>query len=221
MKKEYWRPVVGFEGLYEVSNFGRVKSLPRNTTSGKILKLCNKRHNYKGVDLMKNGQHHNKQVHRLVAEAFIPNPSNLPCVNHKDENPQNNFVWINDDGSVNESKSNLEWCDQVYNNTYGTKIERMIQTCTNNGFYKKLTESNKAKGVYERMAKIRAITGVYERQKKPVIQYDKNTHSKINEFPSIQDAEQALGLPKSHISDCCKGKRKTAYGCIWRYKNEE
>ena len=125
MKKEYWKPVIGFEGLYEVSNFGRVKSLPRKNTKGRILKPRTTNCGYLQVDLCKCGKIYHKTVHRLVAEAFIDNPNNLPQVNHKDENKESNFVWVNDDGSVDESKSNLEYCDAKYNANYGSKNDKM------------------------------------------------------------------------------------------------
>ena len=113
MKKEYWKPVVGYEGLYEVSNWGRVKSLNYNHTGkGKILKQNQIKNGYKSVMLYKDGNGKNYLVHRLVAEAFLPNPNDYKEVNHKDENPQNNIV------------SNLEWCDRLYNVRYGTGIER-------------------------------------------------------------------------------------------------
>ena len=100
-------------GKYQISNLGRVKSLYviNNKTKSivhreKILKQSI-RTNYYGITLSKNGIHKNFTVHRLVAEAFIPNPDNLPEVNHKDENKLNNEV------------SNLEWCDKKYNMNYG------------------------------------------------------------------------------------------------------
>ena len=116
MKKEYWKPVIGFEGLYEVSNFGRVKSLKRGKEL--ILTPYTNRCGYLLVQLYKNGKYR-KQVHRLVAEAFLDNPNNLPCVNHKDENPQNNHV------------ENLEYCDHAYNDNYGTRNKRIAKTNTN------------------------------------------------------------------------------------------
>ena len=84
MKKEYWKPVVGYEGLYEVSNWGRVKSIPRNGTVkyARILKPVTNRYGYSYVILCKNGKVKSFLVHRLVAEAFIQNNDNLPCVNH-------------------------------------------------------------------------------------------------------------------------------------------
>ena len=121
MKKEYWKPVVGYEGLYEVSNWGRVKSLKRlvksprgyRTVCERTLKPTKDSHGYLCVSLHKEGKMKFVKIHRLVAEAFIDNPDNLPCVNHKDENPLNNVV------------SNLEWCTYSYNNSYGTRLERV------------------------------------------------------------------------------------------------
>lgn len=100
--KEIWKDVVGYEGLYQVSDKGQVKSLRRN----KILSPINNGKNYMAVILTKNGQNKYCKIHRLVVEAFIPNPNNLPQVNHKDENKQNNCV------------DNLEWCSVEYNNQY-------------------------------------------------------------------------------------------------------
>lgn len=111
-----WRPVVGYEGLYEVSNKGVVRSLDRTINNhpypGKVLAIKYLK-GYAAVHLC-DYQHRvkHKTIHRIVAEAFIPNPNNLPEVNHKDENQKNNSV------------ENLEWCTQIYNVRYGTGIER-------------------------------------------------------------------------------------------------
>ena len=110
MKKEYWKPVVGYEGLYEVSNLGRVKSLKFGKE--RILKPQKDTSGYLCVTLCKNNNQCQFKVHRLVAEAFIPNPNNLPQINHKDECKTNNIV------------SNLEWCDRKYNVNYGTRTEK-------------------------------------------------------------------------------------------------
>ena len=107
--EEIWKDKKDYEGHYQVSNFGRVKSIKFGK---EIILKQSIRHGYYYVGLLKNGKHKNYLVHRLVAEAFLENPDNLPQVNHKDENKQNNVV------------SNLEWCTHEYNNTYGTRIER-------------------------------------------------------------------------------------------------
>lgn len=111
-----WKDVVGYEGLYTVNEFGDVKSTPRNGTKngGKILNKCINSYGYVTANLTVKGKCKRVAVHRVVAEAFIPNPLNLPCVNHKDENKQNNHV------------ENLEWCTYKYNSNYGTGIERRI-----------------------------------------------------------------------------------------------
>ena len=121
---EIWRDIKGYEGLYQVSNLGNVKSLPRlliysdgqkHYYKEKILKPTNHSRGYLKVILCDNGIHKQFYVHRLVAEAFIPNPFNLPQVNHIDEDKTNNRV------------SNLEWCDSQYNNNYGTARKRMTE----------------------------------------------------------------------------------------------
>lgn len=118
---EVWKDIKEYEGLYQGSNLGRARSLDRWVKSksgsvrlckGKILKLCTDKYGYLKVGLCKNGKQKFHLVHRLVAEAFIPNPYNLPCINHKDECKTNNNV------------NNLEWCDNKYNNAYGTRTER-------------------------------------------------------------------------------------------------
>ena len=117
MKKEYWKPIKGYEGLYEVSNLGRVKSLKFGKE--RMLKVSKDKKGYLHVVLCKENILKTYYVHRLVAEAFIDNTDNLPCVNHKDENPQNNVV------------SNLEWCDAKYNLNYGTRNKRISEKMTN------------------------------------------------------------------------------------------
>ena len=115
---EEWRDIEGYEGLYQVSNLGRVKSLNCRGHKG-CIGILTPRFDGKGyemVALYKEGKARNTKVHRLVAQAFIPNPNNYPQVNHKDEDKTNNCV------------DNLEWCDTQYNNTYGTRIERMLKT---------------------------------------------------------------------------------------------
>lgn len=119
--REYWKPIEGYEGFYEVSNYGRIKSLidcngkPREL----ILKPCYNKLRYASVFLCKHGYMKRKQIHRIVAQAFIPNPLNYPIINHKDENPSNNKA------------DNLEWCTQKYNINYGNRNAKCLNSLKN------------------------------------------------------------------------------------------
>ena len=115
---EIWKDVVGYEGWYQVSDRGNVRSVDRvnhigSRYSGRILKPSLNTGGYLHVGLHKNGIKKTKLIHRSVAEAFIPNPENHPEVNHLDEVKENNNV------------SNLEWCTSEHNNNYGTRNERL------------------------------------------------------------------------------------------------
>lgn len=110
---EIWRDVPGWEGVYQISNKGRIKSFKVHP-SGKVMSLCNKTGDYIRLVLQKHGRNPKTVlVHRLVAQVFIPNPFNFPVVNHKDGNKQNNSV------------SNLEWCTNSYNVRHSMKIHPM------------------------------------------------------------------------------------------------
>lgn len=174
---ENWKDVAGYEGLYQISNLGHVRSLWFGKV--RILKLLDNGDGYLRVRLYRNEKARRLYVHRLVAEAFISNPLNLPVINHKDENPKNNAV------------DNLEWCTQKYNINYGTCRTKI---------------SAKLKGRY--------INGPLA---KAVLQYDKSGNL-IKEWPSTIEVQRQTGFAQSSISECCQGKRKSAYGYIWHYK---
>ena len=135
------RPVRGYENYYVVDQFGRVFGVDRKITvsdngrtyekpvAGKRMKQSLHTKGYKTVTLTKDGKCKTVFVHRLVAEAFIENPDNLPMVNHKGEDKTNNFV------------ENLEWCTASYNRTYGNAVERHAKTLRG----KKHTEEHKRK----------------------------------------------------------------------------
>lgn len=135
------KPVKGYEGYYEVDQFGRVFSVDRvisvedngrkydKPIAGKQMKQTMHDKGYKVVSLTKGGKTKNKFVHRLVAEAFLDNPDDLPMVNHKDEDKTNNFL------------ENLEWCTASYNRTYGKAVERHARTLRG----KKHTDEHKQK----------------------------------------------------------------------------
>ena len=119
--QEIWKDISGFEGFYEISSYGRVRSVK----SGKILSTskCGGCRGYLSVCLSKNGKRYGKLVHRLVAEAFIPAIEGLSEVNHKDEDKTNNRV------------DNLEFCDHKYNMNYGTRNIRSKDTHIKNGYW--------------------------------------------------------------------------------------
>lgn len=130
---EEWRNIEGYEGLYQVSNLGRVKSLERmcrnknglRVVKERIMKNSKNSQGYYEVRLTKNGVGKLHLVHRLVAHAFIPNKNNLQQVNHKDETRTNNCV------------ENLEWCTQIYNLSYGTRNRRIGVKNTNHPSFSK------------------------------------------------------------------------------------
>lgn len=110
--KEIWKPIKDFESLYEISTKGRVRSLCGRYGKNRIVKLGNGSRGYLNVCLCNKGKQTTRNVHRIVAETFLPNPENLPCVNHKDENRKNNNV------------DNLEWCSYYHNNVYGERLTK-------------------------------------------------------------------------------------------------
>jgi len=209
LENEIWRDIKGYEGLYQVSNLGRVKSLGRQHgflyKQDRIMKPFKTKFNYYKINLYKNGVKKNFFIHRLVALAFIPNPNNYPVINHKDENPSNNYV------------DNLEWCTVKYNSNYGTapirkglavskalKGRTLSEECR-----KKISEAHKG-NTYNK--------GKYNNSKsKPIIQLDLQGDF-IKEFPSARQIWRDFGFDYSRIHKACKGRVKTAYGYKWCYK---
>ena len=119
-ESEVWKDVVGFEGLYRVSDKGKVHSVARKDSigrkcGGRMLTPRYDKDGYLRVTLHKNGKHKTRFIHRLVAGAFVPNPNGYSEINHRDENKVNNYA------------NNLEWCTREYNNNYGTRSERSGQ----------------------------------------------------------------------------------------------
>lgn len=225
--EEIWKDIINYEGKYEVSNLGRVRSLSYNGTGEiKLLKQGTDKKGYKRVGLCKNGKTKHYYVHRLVAITFIPNPDDLSIVNHKDENPANNNV------------NNLEWCTSEYNNNYGTRNERASESHKgkhhseetkkkiskslrgeNSPFYgkhlskehkKKMSESHKGK-----------YKGKDSPNAKPILMYDREGNF-IRRFDSTADANEYFGKDRycSSIACCLTGRIKTAYGFIFKYENK-
>jgi len=188
MEQEIWKDIEGYEGIYQVSNLGRVRGLDRfvdlksgkkRFIKGRVLKpyLTGKNGcQYYVVDLTNSKTHF---VHRLVAETFIPNPNNLPEVNHKDEVKTNNFVFVNEDGTVDYDKSNLEWCTHAYNVRYS--IEKIRQN--------------------------------HHRTK--VLMINKVSNEVVKTYQMMKDVEKD-GMKKQCVSRAIRGVRKTYRGYIWK-----
>ena len=137
-----WKPIPNYENLYEVSNTGEIRSIKPRYKNKQILKACVGSRGYLVVTLCNKSTQKSYNVHRLVAKAFIPNPDNLPCINHKDENRTNNNV------------DNLEWCTYKYNNTYGNRLDKYI---SKRGKSVMCVETNK---VYRSTQEASKLTGV-------------------------------------------------------------
>lgn len=127
MGKEIWKPISGYEGLYEVSSHGRVSSLNSSVKVDNYIKVPQiNQKGYHRVELCVARRRKSHGIHRLVAQAFIPNPENKPEVNHKDENKSNNFI------------ENLEWMSHIENSNYGTRNRRVAEANTNGKMSKKV-----------------------------------------------------------------------------------
>ena len=245
---ELYAPIKGLDGLYEVSTWGNVRSLDRWITNkngtkqfykGRILKPVCGKDGYLRVHLFKDGKRTSFYVHRLVAKAFIPNPDNLPLVNHKDEVKDNNYPY------------NLEWCTDEYNKNYGTVIERMKKTLTNRKDMSKKVYQYDLEGNLIKewdstreagrnnfnasaisaccLGKVKTHKGYIWSYKsidnfdinnylsdKKIYQYDLNGNL-IKEWLNIKEASKNEYYYSS-ILKCCKGKAKTHKGYIWSYK---
>ena len=170
---------------YLIEKDGRIYSLKRN----KWLKSSPGSNGYYGIELANHEGRKRFSVHRLVAMTYIPNPNELPQVNHKDENKANNHV------------SNLEWCSAKYNMNYGIAAKT------------RHSKIDYKKEIYRENA-IR--NG--KKASLPVLQYNK-TGEFIKRFESIKEASRQTGANSSHISECCNGNRyKSVGGFIWKYE---
>lgn len=240
---EVWKDIVGYEDFYQVSNLGRVKSLDRIIPFGKFTKrvkgkmlsqpLCC---GYCEISLgrAKNGRRNKQKVHRLVAEAFIPNPNNYPIINHKNEVKTDNRV------------ENIEWCSYSYNLNYGTRKgwQRRIngvpicQYTKEGQFVKRYASIIEAaemnppadsSNIYHccnrETPSCVGYVWRYEGDKfgeyinkalSPVKQYDLDGKF-IQRYDSIKEASKSTGIISSGINNCCLGLSLSSGGFVWKY----
>jgi len=198
--KEEWKDIPKYEGLYQVSNLGRVRSIDRvvRTKSGKsknlkgiILSPQYYKNGYRFVTLSKDGNTKGFSIHRMVALSFIPNPENKPEVNHINENKNDNRA------------SNLEWMSVRENRNYGTRIERGVAHRDQSG------ENN---GMYGRK-------GSLNPNSRAILQFDLSGVF-IREYESISIATEMTSSNPSSISKVARGRIKYTNSFIWRYKYE-
>jgi DNA gyrase/topoisomerase IV subunit A len=196
MTQEIWKPIAGYEGIYEVSNCGNVRSVDRyknardNSKSfqkGKTMTPQTSHKGYRTIILHKDGKAHTFQVHRLVAMAFIPNSDNKPQVNHIDCNKKNNHV------------ENLEWVTQ----------EENMKHASENGIFSKFNE--------KQLAAVRRNQMIASEYKKRKVAQLSLCGEIIRCYESLTEAERVTGTDCSKISMCCKGKRKSSNGFKWKY----
>jgi hypothetical protein len=185
---EEWKEINGFEGKYWISNLGRVRGIKST------LKLKPKDTGYTQVNLYKSSKYITKLIHRLVAEAFIPNPDNLPQIDHIDGNRENNCV------------TNLRWCTPSENNRnpVTTHRKRVVNMGSNNPMYGKPSS-------------MRGVTKSNHFNSKKVIRCSISGDS-LEEYGSLIEAGEAVNASPSTISNCIAGRLKSCKGYLWRWK---
>lgn len=244
MTNEIWKDIKDYEGYYQISTFGRIKSLSREKimpngticfTKERILKpSCNKG-GYYSINLYKNGERINHFVHRLVAKTFIPNLNNLPEVNH-----------IKEFEKFNNCIENLEWCDKIYNNNYGTKKERQGNNNSKKVYQYNIegnlikvwiTAKEREEAGYSYWGVSGSCTGKsityngfiwsYEEKTKEdileLMKYKRKIIQKtldnkiIKIWNNLEEISKEFKISVSAISKCCLGKNKTSCGYKWEY----
>ena len=195
--EEIWRDVVGYEGYYEVSSYGNVRGLDRQIDTkhggrfvkGKQLRLHKSIDGYVSVDLSANGVAKSQLVHRLVAQAFIPNPNNLPCINHKDEDKHNNYV------------GNLEWCTYAYNNDYSKVSERAAEVHRgkhlSDAHKQALSIALKASGLERARKRMQTIQERYPDGIRPTEEHKRKTSESLKGIKRSDETRQKMSKPKS------------------------
>lgn len=224
--EEVWKDVIGYEGIYQISNLGRVKRLvSEKCEKERIISITkDERYGYCRVMLSKQGHAKRFLLHRLLAIHFIPNPYNKPCIDH--------INGVRHDNRL----ENLRWCTHLENNNFPLAKEN------NSIAHKALSQNEKwrkknrdaVKRAMERPEVRKKISEARKRNwldheyiamqreshfKKAVLQFNLDMQF-INEFKSVNEASRCTNTNNSAIIRCCKERQKTANNYIWRYKND-
>ena len=191
---EIWKTAVDdgevYEGLYQVSNWGRILSLNyKNTGKPDLMNPSDNGDGYLQVRLSKNRKTKTCKVHRLIAETFLPNPENKPCINHKiqgKEGKKINMVIFNEDGTIDKERTTIEWVTYKENNNYGTHNERSAKTRTN--------------GIRSKRVLQLSLSG-----------------DLIREWESTQECGRN-GFNQGNVAACCRGELPHYKRFLWMYK---
>lgn len=255
---ETWRSIQEYEDRYMVSNYGRVKSLEFTITNltnpnikfykqkypEKILRQYKNHDGYLLVTLCKNGKTKRISVHRLVGIAFLDNNSGLPMINHKDESKTNNCVYLNNDGTVDYDKTNLEWCDNKYNCNYGSVKQRLskkksktVQQYSLDGTLIKEFSSVKIASIETGLSvgricdccngKKKSLTGggylwKYKNSDREIVPRPKilqytMSGELVGAWDSVALASRSIGIHSiTGIYNCLSGRAKSSGGYIWK-----
>lgn len=184
---EEWRDVVGYEGYYQISNLGRVRNYKKHILSNHVAT-----NGYLLITLCKNKIKKHCLIHRLVAQAFIPNYNDYPVINHKNEIKSDNRV------------ENLEWCTRSYNSRYGNRAKKFVE-------HTDFSKSTK-----------KGLACCHELAFKPILQFSTSGELLKKWKSATHYAKQFPNYPNmaNSIQKCCRGINKTSYGYIWRYAGE-
>lgn len=196
---EQWKDICGYEGVYQVSNLGHVRSLDRvncygRRVCGRLRRPCLNRNGYLYVNLRKGGKTRNMLIHRLVADAFIENHNNLSTVNHKNEDKQDNRA------------DNLEWMSLTDNLRYGTHTERAaahkpdMSGARHFNYGRHGSDSHTHKG---------RVVGISISDPSVTIEFD-----------TAATASRSLGISSGQLCDAINGKARSCGGYYWRRCNE-
>lgn len=222
--EEIWKDVKGYEGLYQISNLGKVKRLVSvKCKKERFLSITKDRKSgYCRVMLCKNNKTKRFLIHRLIAEHFIPNPENKPCIDH--------INGVKDDNRI----ENLRWCTYKENNNYPiakrNNSESQKRLRLNSDWVRRNKEAIKKAMQHDDVRKKISLAQkrnwknpeyvskqMKNRRTKKVLQYDTNMEF-IAEYNSISEAKRNTGVDASSIIRCCNSRATTAGGYIWKYK---